>query len=51
MKNDVTAYMRYYNEERLHTSNNDMPPIEYEIIYENSLRKGSDLVAQNTALI
>jgi putative transposase len=41
MKNDVTAYMRYYNEERLHTSNNDMSPIEYEISYENPLRKVS----------
>lgn len=37
MKNDVAAYMRYYNIERLHTANNDMSPIEYE----NSLRKVS----------
>ncbi len=30
MIKDVTAYMRYYNVERLHTSNGDMSPIEYE---------------------
>ncbi len=41
MKNDVSAYMRYYNVERLHTANEDMSPIEYEIYYENSLRKVS----------
>ena len=38
MKNDVTAYMRYYNLERLHTANGDLSPIEYE---KNSLRKVS----------
>lgn len=37
MKRDVTAYMRYYNLERLHTANEDMSPIEYE----NMLRKVS----------
>lgn len=37
MKQDVTAYMRYYNLERLHTANNDMSPIEYE----NQFRKVS----------
>lgn len=37
MKNDVAAYMKYYNLERLHTANNDMSPINYE----NSLRKVS----------
>lgn len=37
MKKDVTAYMKYYNVERLHSSNDDMSPIEYE----NSLRKVS----------
>ncbi len=41
MKNDVTEYMRYYNVKRLHTANKDMSPIEYEISYENSLRKVS----------
>lgn len=30
MIDDVKAYMRYYNLERLHTSNGDMSPIEYE---------------------
>jgi len=30
MANDVAAYMRYYNLERLHTSNGDMSPVEYE---------------------
>ena len=38
MKNDVTAYMRYYNLKRLHTANGDLSPIEYE---QNSLRKVS----------
>ena len=38
MKNDVTAYMRYYNLERLHTANGDLSPMEYE---QNSLRKVS----------
>ena len=30
MKQDVTAYMRYYNLERLHSSNGDQSPIEFE---------------------
>ena len=30
MRNDVTAYMRYYNLERLHTANSDLSPVEYE---------------------
>ena len=34
MKQDVAVYMRYYNLERLHSSNGDMSPINYE----NSLR-------------
>ncbi len=38
IKEDVIAYMRYYNLERLHTANGDLPPIEYE---QNSLRKVS----------
>jgi putative transposase len=37
MRNDVASYMKYYNVERLHTSNDDMSPVEYE----NSLRKVS----------
>jgi putative transposase len=31
MKQDVTAYMKYYNQDRLHTANSDMSPIKYEI--------------------
>ena len=38
MRNDVTAYMRYYNLERLHTANGDLSPVEYE---QHSLRKVS----------
>ena len=38
MKNDVAAYMRYYNLERLHTANGGQSPVEYE---QNSLRKVS----------
>ena len=30
MKKDVAAYMRYYNLERLHTSNGNKSPINYE---------------------
>ena len=37
MKQDVAAYMKYYNLERLHSSNGDQSPIEFE----NSLRKVS----------
>jgi putative transposase len=38
MKNDVAAYIRYYNTERLHSTNGDLSPINYE----NSLRKVSE---------
>jgi len=31
MKQDVTAYIKYYNQERLHTANGNMSPIKYEI--------------------
>jgi len=31
MKKDVAAYIRYYNNDRLHTSNNDMSPVNYEL--------------------
>ena len=41
MRNDVTAYMRYYNLKRLHTANGDMSPVEYELEQLNSLRKVS----------
>ena len=37
MKKDVAAYMRYYNLERLHSSNGDLSPVNYE----NSLKKVS----------
>ena len=37
MKKDVAAYMRYYNFDRLHTTNGDQSPINYE----NSLKKVS----------
>lgn len=30
MKEDVAAYMRYYNLERLHSANNDLSPVNYE---------------------
>ncbi len=39
MKKDVAAYMRYYNLERLHTTNGDLSPISYE----NSLKKVSGM--------
>lgn len=37
--NNVTAYMRYYNLERLQATNGDMSPVEYELEQLNSLRK------------
>jgi len=30
MKKDVAAYMRYYNQERFHSSNGDMSPVKFE---------------------
>ena len=30
MKKDVAAYMKYYNLDRLHTSNGDISPVNYE---------------------
>uniref|UniRef100_UPI0011DAF41B IS3 family transposase n=1 Tax=Vibrio cholerae TaxID=666 RepID=UPI0011DAF41B len=30
MKQDVTAYMKYYNLERLHSANDDLSPVEFE---------------------
>ncbi len=39
MTKDVAAYMRYYNLERLHTTNGDQSPINYE----NSLNKVSGI--------
>jgi putative transposase len=37
MKKDVAAYIRYYNLERLRTTNGDQSPINYK----NSLKKVS----------
>lgn len=31
MKKDVTDYMRYYNNDRLHTANSGMAPVKYEL--------------------
>ena len=31
MKQDVKAYIRYYNQVRLHTTNDDLSPVEYEL--------------------
>ncbi|TQF66203.1 IS3 family transposase (plasmid) [Pseudoalteromonas luteoviolacea] len=45
MRSDLTAYMRYYNLERLYTANGYLSPVEYE---QSSLRKMFWLVAQNT---
>jgi len=39
MEKDVAAYMRYYNLVRLHTTNGDLSPINYE----NSLKKVSGM--------
>ncbi|MGL6014442.1 MAG: IS3 family transposase, partial [Shewanella oncorhynchi] len=30
MKYDITAYMKYYNLEQLHSANGDLSPIEFE---------------------
>ncbi|MEC7545630.1 MAG: IS3 family transposase, partial [Pseudomonadota bacterium] len=27
---DVTAYMKYYNQGRLHSTNGDLSPVDYE---------------------
>ena len=31
MKQDVEQYIRYYNHERLHTANDDLSPVEFEM--------------------
>lgn len=31
MKQDVEEYIRYYNRDRLHTANDDLSPIEFEV--------------------
>ena len=30
-KQDVAAYIRYYNNDRLHTSNKGLSPVDYEL--------------------
>ena len=32
MTNDVRAYMKYDNLDRLHSSNHDLSPVQYEIL-------------------
>jgi putative transposase len=39
MKQDVAAYIKYYNLERHHSANGDLPPVEFE----NSQLKVSSL--------
>jgi putative transposase len=39
MKNDVAAYIKYYNLDRLHTANGSVSPINFE----NSQKKVSGL--------
>lgn len=31
MKQDVQHYIRYYNQTRLHTANDDLSPIDFEL--------------------
>lgn len=31
MKQDVEEYIRYYNQNRLHITNNDLSPVEFEL--------------------
>lgn len=38
MKRDVAAYMKYYNLDRLHSSNDDLSPIQYENLASLSVR-------------
>ncbi|MDE9557842.1 IS3 family transposase, partial [Xenorhabdus bovienii] len=33
MKKDVLDYLHYYNLTRLHTANNDLTPVEYEMAF------------------
>lgn len=40
LRQDVSAYMRYYNTDRLHSSNGDLSPVQYE----NNLKKVSSFV-------
>lgn len=40
MREDVKQYIRYYNLERLHTSNGDMSPVNYENLKGNVSKNG-----------
>ncbi len=57
MKKDVTAYMRYYNSERLHSSNGDLSPVAYEARYLGasdfctSLPRGKAVANKRSALV
>ena len=31
MKQEVAAYIRYYNQDKLQTANDDLSPVEYEL--------------------
>ena len=35
MKQDIAAYIKYYDLERLHSSNGDQSPIEFENSFMN----------------
>ncbi len=57
MKKDVTAYMRYYNLERLHSSNGNLSPVAYESRYLGasdfcpSLPRGKSETNKRSALV
>lgn len=40
MTQDVAAYIKYYNLNRLHSSNNDLSPIQFENLSTNGVRFG-----------
>ncbi len=56
LKKDVTAYMRYYNSERLHSPNGDLSPVAYESRYLGasdfctSLPRGKAVANKRSAL-
>ena len=37
MKQDVAAYMKYYNLDRLHSANKDMSPVRYEAVFHEAV--------------
>lgn len=39
MKQDVADYIRYYNNDRLRTTNGDMAPVKYELSQNKSVQK------------